>query len=217
MTSKRLFFILLSLVGLIIIGMIGGAYEINSLLSSQSNKLIGLKAQSQALDQEQISLVKAKSDIKKYSGLEQITQTVVPQDKDQAEAVREIVNLAGANSISLGSITFPASTLGGTSILSGAGASTSPAVSSPAVNSNSPATKLSQLISVKNIPGVYELTITVQSDSNSTVPYNEFISFLSGLEHNRRTSQVSSITLTPDLKIPGNLSFNLTLEDYIKP
>lgn len=217
MNSKRLAITLFGLIGLTILGMIGGAYGINSMLSSRSTKLVSLKAQSQALDQEQLSLVKAKKDIKTYSSLEQITQTVVPQDKDQAEAVREIVNIASANNVSLGSITFPTSTLGSSTSSIG---SASPSSSAPPVinsNANSKSNQLSQLQIVKNIPGVYQLAITVQSDANNPVPYNQFINFLSGLEHNRRTSQVSSITLTPDSKNPNDLSFSLILEDYIKP
>jgi Na+-translocating ferredoxin:NAD+ oxidoreductase RnfG subunit len=217
MNSKRLFIILIGLITLMSAGLIAGAYGVNTLMSSQSNKLISLRAKYQALSQEQISLINAKKEIQKYSSLEQITQAVVPQDKDQAEAVREIVNIAANNGIGLGAITFPDSTLGNSTSGATSSSTTSPTVNAQAANVNSPANALSQLIPVKTIAGVYELSITVQSNSSSSVPYDQFINFLTDLEYNRRTSQVSSITLTPDPKNPNNLTFSLTIEDYIKP
>src|SRR5665213_1423335 len=110
--SKRLNLALIGLVVLLLAGLAGGAYGANALLSSKADKLTTLKAKSQALAQEQLSLIAAKKDVKTYASLEQIARSVVPEDKDQAEAVREIVNIAAANSVSLASITFPASTLG---------------------------------------------------------------------------------------------------------
>lgn len=216
MSSKRMFFLLAFLMVVLMGGMVGGAYAINSMLSKRSTQLVALKARSQALDQEQLTLNNTKKEIQKYSGLEQIAATVVPQDKDQAEAVREIANLAAANHVILGAITFPTSTLG--SSLTGA-TSTTTTGPAPPVNLNSTANKLSQLTPVKNIPGVYALTITVQSSSNeSQFPlYNNFLSFLQSLEKNRRTSEITGISITPDTKNPDQLSFTLTLEDYIKP
>lgn len=217
MTSKRLYLMLIGAIVVLFIGLIAGTYEIGGVLGHKADTLTGLKAQDQALGQEQVSLTKAKSDIKKYAGLHEIAQSVVPEDKDQAEAVREIVKIAGANKISLASITFPASTLGAGPL--GAGAAT-PAPASAAttpLTTNSKAAALSQLAPVKNIPGVYDLLITVTSDSNNPVPYSQFVSFLSDLEHNRRTAEVSTITITPKPENPNLLSFVLTLNEYIKP
>jgi hypothetical protein len=207
MNSKRLNWLLMGIIALLIIGLLGGAYGVNSLLVKHANSLTDLKAKNQALEQEKIALAKAKQDIKKYSELEKITKTVVPEDKSQAEAVREIVNIASDNAITLGSITFPASTLG----QGVGGKATTPVVVNPKTAG------LSQLTPVKNIPGVYQLPIVVNSDADHPVPYNRFISFLDALEHNRRTAQVSSITLQPDPNNRTNLSFNLTLNEYIKP
>lgn len=215
MTSKRLHTVFVIVLGLLFVGLLAGTYGVNKLLTAEADKLVSLKAKNQALDQEHIGLVKAKKDIKKYAELEKITRIIVPEDKSQAEAVREIVNIAAANGVSLGSISFPASTLGNN--LPGAAAAgataTQPAPATPA-----PATKsLSQLVPVKNITGVYQLSINVDSDSNRPVAYSKFISFLAALERNRRTAQVSSITLQPDINNKNLLTFNLTLNGYIRP
>lgn len=216
MNSKRLYYLLLGAIALLCVALIVGAAEANSLMTKRANRLLALKAQSQALDQEQQGLASAKQEVKKYAPLEQITKSVVPEDKDQAEAVREIVKIAGDNTIALSAVTFPASNLGGT----GAGiASGTSGVATPsaAAAANSQGSKLSQLQPVKSIPGVYVLQITVQSDPDRPVPYNSFINFLSALELNRRTAQISSITLQPSQKNPNLISFTLILNEYIKP
>lgn len=219
MSSKRLHTILMAALVVLFIGLLGGAYGINKLLVSESNKLVVLKAKSQALTQEQTSLNKAKKDAQRYDNLNKIAQAVVPQDKNQAEAVREIVNIADENGVTLAAINFPASTLG--NLPNGAAAPASSGAASPAAPSaaaaNSKTANLSQLTALKNIPGVYQLPITINNDSNHPVQYDRFINFLSDLEHNRRTSQVQTISIQPDSKNRGYITFSLTLNEYIKP
>lgn len=212
MNSKRLHTAFLAILALLLIAMLGGTYGANKLLSAQADKLRVQKAKSQALDQEQVSINKAKRDIKKYSDLNDIATAVVPQDKNQAEAVREIVNIAAANGVTLASVTFPASTLGSLQSNASSGAQAGAATSS----GNSASDKLSQLTAVSNIPGVYQLPITIKSDQNA-VQYDRFISFLADLERNRRTAQVESITLAPDTNDSSLVTFELTLSEYIKP
>lgn len=215
MSSRRVYWILCGLVGLLLIGLAAGTYGASQLFAQQASKLVSVKAKSQALAQEELSLAKAKKEVQTYAGLNQIAHSVVPQDKNQAEAVRELVNIAAANGVNLSSISFPASTLGNGVTSLSAGPSTAP--SSSAGPTNSKAGSLSQLTPVKNIPGVYLLQIVVTGDQNHPVQYNQFISFLSDLEHNRRTAQVSSITLQPTTTNRNLLSFGLTLNEYIKP
>jgi hypothetical protein len=229
MTSKRLHLVLIIVLILLFAGLLGGVYGVNKLLASESRQLVAAKAKSRALDQEQISLNKAKQDVKKYRNLNQIAQAVVPQDKNQAEAVREIVNIAAENGVTLAAINFPASThgnqssgaaapAGGAASSGGAGASASPsAPSAGAAAANNKAAALSQLTALKTIPGVYQLPITINNDATHPVRYGNFIGFLGALEHNRRTSQVQTITITPAANDRGSLTFSLTLSEYIKP
>ncbi len=197
MTSKRVFIVLSSsLVALaVLIGVT--AFAANTLLQKQSKKLLGLKAEAQALDQQQTSLIRAKKDIEKYAALKDIAKTVVPQDKDQAQAVREIVSIAERNGVKLSTIGFTASTLGG----GASGVRSSP---------------ISQAQKVPNISGVYQLPITIQQDVNKPITYGQYINFLGELENNRRTAQVSSINIQPT-KDRQHLTFSLQLNEYIKP
>jgi hypothetical protein len=212
MSSKKMYYIMVGVIGLMFVGLIAGALGTNAVFEKQSKKLVDAKLQSNVLSQQQVSLVQAKKDIAKYAPLEQIAKSVVPQDKDQAEAVREIVNLANQNGIKLSSITFPASTLGTTAPSASAGSTTT---TTPAPSTSTP--NLSQLQPFKGIKGVYDLQITVQSDTNHPVPYASFLNFLTALENNRRTAEVSSIALHPEPNNHASLSFTLTLNEYIKP
>ena len=213
MNSKRLYFGLITAILLLLIALLVGAYTVNKQMTARATKLTDLKAKSAALAQEQIILKKAKSDIETYAELKKITQAIVPEDKSQAEAVREIVKIAGENGIKIAAISFPASTLGSSPIAGATSSTPTPASSS----GNSKKSALSQLVPVKNIPGVYQLLITIESDPDQPVRYDKFISFLSALENNRRTAQVNTITLEPDKTNPGFLSFSLTLNGYVKP
>lgn len=214
MNSRKLYFILIGVITLMLVALTGGAYQINKALQTKANHLTALKAKSQALEQEQQTLVKAKKDLAKYAEVQKITEAIVPEDKSQAEAVREIVKIAGKNGVILSAINFPASSLG--SLSTGGTASGTSTTPKPTVT-NSKTGSLSQLLPVKNIPGVYQLTITVVGDTNRPVPYARLVAFLKDLEHNRRTAQVSTITIQPDNNNRSLLSFTLGLNEYIKP
>jgi hypothetical protein len=220
MTSKNVYRVLLGVVVLLLVALPASAYKIDGLLASRSQ--VKLKAKSAALDQEQISFEIAKQNIKQYAGLEKIAKTIVPQDKNQAEAVREIVNIAAKNGVDIGSIAFPPSTLGGSSVSSGPGVSSSSSAqsassaSSSTANTNSAQNKLSQLTVVSGIPGVYQLPITVTGNSKNPILYSQLINFLSDLEHNRRTAQVNSINISP-VGDGRYLTFDIVLNEYIKP
>jgi hypothetical protein len=216
MNSKRLHLVLIGVIVLLLAALVGGAYELNATLTKKGSSLTGLKAKTAALQQEQIGLKKAKKQVAAYTELEKVTEAVVPQDKSQAEAVRELINIGDANGIHFASISFPASTLGNsaTAAKSSSAASTPSAAASSA---NSKTNTLSQLEAVKNIPGVYLLPITIVSDPKQPVAYDKLINFLHGLEQNRRTAQVSAISIEPNKDNHALLSFTVTVNEYIKP
>ena len=210
MSSKRIFYIMNGVVALLVIAIIGSTYVATGQFNKQAVKLSEYKLQHQVLEQEQFGLAKAKKDIATYSSLEQIAKSVVPQDKNQAIAVREIVKIAAASGIKPTGINFPSSSLGGP-----ATAAVVPGV--PAAPGAASKQALSQLTPVKGIPGVYNLQITIQQEASSPVPYAKFIDFLSRLEQNRRTAHVTGIVLQPSPKDRTMVSFTLTVDEFIKP
>jgi len=205
MSAKRFFLVMLGIIVLLGIGIIASAVLGDKLLEKQASKIVTLKTDNQVLDAEQLSLAQAKKDVQKYSELQTEAQSIVPQDKNQAEAVREIINIASNTNIKIASVTFPASALGG--VLSAAGKLSSPTTPS----------SLTQVQPVSGISGVYALPITIQNDANSSISYDSFINFLSQLEQNRRTSQVTSVTLQPTAINSNQLTFNLVVDVYLKP
>lgn len=201
MKAKQLYYLLVVACCVMTVTLFAVGYGANHLLSQQANKLSKLRGDTQAAEQQQTSLIKDKKDLVKYSELNTIAASVVPQDKDQAQAVQQIVNIASSNGIpNLSSITFPTSTLG---------TKTSGTTSSKS--------SLTQLIPVAGISGVYNMQITITQVTSDSVPYDNFISFLTGLEQNRRTAEVTSITVQPDATHPNRVSFTLVLNEFIKP
>ena len=200
MTSKQLYFVLLGAICAMVLALVGGAYGMNKLLQAQAARLSDDRLHVAVLDDQQTQLDKAKADVDKYQDLGNVVKSVVPQDKDQAQTVRQIVNIASANGVPLSSISFPNSTLG-----------------TAKTKGTSSSLQLSQLTPVAGIKGMYTLQLTIQTNNSSPVDYSHFIPFLSGLEQNRHTALVTSISLTPDTKNRNQLAFTMTLNEYIKP
>ena len=222
MNSKKLFWGLCGSLGLLIVLLFGSVYEISGLLKTKSTQLAANKAQSAQLSAQLVNVARTKHDITKYAPLSAITSSLVPQDKDQAEAVREISAIAAANGVPLTTFTFSSSSLGATSIAPAAGAvapapTATNSAAAAAAAANSPKAKLSQLTPVSSIPGVYDLQIIIGNNANNTVSFNQLDAFLKGLENNRRTAEVSSLSIQPQSSSPNQYVFNLTVNDYIKP
>lgn len=218
MNTKRTYYLMLSAVALLVLGILGGAYETKQYLTVKSVKLVELKAKLVGYDQQQAGLVSAKKEITKYTPLYNIAKVVVPENKNQAETVRQIDKLATANSINIGSISFPSSTLGN-SIAGGANVPT-PTTSlsgAPKIAPKSSTINLSQLTAVVGSPGVYVLQISVASDVSQPASYKQLIGFLSALENNRLTAEVTTVNIVPDSTLPDRFSFTLNLNSYIKP
>jgi len=199
LTAKRLWFVLIAAVALCVMVLVACVYFATGVLKEKSKDVHDARLESAVLDREQTALTRAKADIAKYSELGQIAKSIVPQDKDQAKTVREIVNLAVRHHVKLGAITFPSSSLG---------SSTRPGVKG---------TTDAQLQPVVGLRGIYSLSIAIKSDSAASPSYGDFLDFLNALEQNRRTALVSAITITPDAKDAGKLQFALTIDEYIKP
>lgn len=203
MNSKRLFYGLVGVL-LVVVALFGGSVYLGwKHLDKQTSKLSDLKVEASVLQDTQRSLAKAKKDIVTYADIEQVTKTVIPQEKDQARTVREIVKIANDNNIAIASIGFPASTLG-SKPATGAG----PSTATPGVNT--------QTQKVEGINNVEKLEIIVMSESAKPALYTDFIAFLSDLEKNRRTAQVTNISIQPVSDNRNRLSFSLNLNVYIK-
>ena len=192
---------------LVIIGTVAGG---NTLLQKESKKLVELKVQNKAIEQQESSLKQAKKDIEKYKQLNDIAKSIVPQDKDQAKTIREITKIAEESGIQLKGFTFQASNLGQTPVVT-----PKPSGSEGSATTATPtAPPLSQVKAVDGIPGVYSLDITITPVEKQPIPYSKFLNFLEKLENNRRTAHVDKISVNPT---ENGVTFSLSVKAYVKP
>lgn len=209
MNSKRAFYLLTAGTILGVISLFGIGIGANYILTKKAVELSSSKADNEAAQKLQEKLAKDKQDLIKYKDLNEAARAIVPQDKSQAQTVREIVRLAEESGIpKLSSVTFPASDLG---IKKPTGDTSSSA--SPTATTH----KVTQATPLKDIPGVYLLPITITQDTSSAISYDTFLTFLKKLEQNRRTAQIHSVAVTPDTKGTDGVSFTIIINEYIKP
>jgi hypothetical protein len=214
LNSKNLRAVLLGLLGLSIILFIAIIFLGLSALGTESRHMVELKIQSQTADSQLSNLEQSKKDIEKYSYFKDVAKSVIPNDKDQAEAVLEINQMADAAGLSIQSITFPASTLGAL-----------PATSSTtqdATASSSTSAAISQAKPVSSIPGLYSLELTITPETGISVPpdkqvsYAKILDFLNRIENNRHTAQITDVNIQPASN-NQSLSFALSINIFIKP
>ncbi len=210
MSAKKFFYVQLGLLGLLIAGVLASAVAGNILLEKQSKKLTELRLQNKTIDAQQTALVQAKKDIEKYNQLNEIAKSIVPQDKDQAKTVREIVKIAQDNRIPIKSVSFDSSNLGDMT------KTTAVPDSSGGGSAASSAPKVPSVTQVKPIQGINNVyTFPIQVETSQAVSYQNFLAFLESLEKNRRTAHVGSINLKPSAD-GKSLEFTLALNAYVK-
>lgn len=207
--NKKLHWLLLGGLGLAVVVFVAVMFEGLSVLSAKSRQLVDLKVQSQTADAQLSNLEQAKQDVSKYSYFKTVAQTVIPNDKDQAQAVLELNQMASQSGITLQNITFPGSTLGGVT-----------ATTDSSVPASS--TAVSQAAPVSGIPGLYALELTITANASPTLPlsqqitYPKILNFLSLLENSRRTAQITQVNITPATS-GQSLNFSLVINVFIKP
>lgn len=220
MNSKKVFFAMIGLVSILAIVAFAVILIGNSSLKNQSKKLMDAKLKQKTLVAQQTMLIRAKKDLEKYKDLEKLSKTVVPQDKDQARAVREIVKIARQSGIVIEAIGFPASTLGSKAptAVPQSGSSSSPSTGGQATPQNPKTSPLTQAAPVVGIDGVYSIEMIITPEAKA-VNYYTFLDFLRRLENNRRTAHVKKITISPEStkKSSPNVEFGLTLNVFVKP
>ncbi|MBA3757388.1 hypothetical protein H0X09_00775 [Candidatus Saccharibacteria bacterium] len=220
MSSKRLRLILLISIAVLSLGFLGTYIVGMSLLSKKSQNMVDLRSESKSLDAQLESLSLAKKEAEQYSYFKDVAKSVIPNDKDQAQAVLDIVRMANESGISLQSIIFPASTLGGSS---GSAPVAGAAPSTPPITSSTSAA-ISQAKPVAGIKGLYSLKVTITPDislglpPNKQVTYAKMLDFLQRIERNRRTAQITTVGIQPKTSETTKvINFSLDLNIFIKP
>jgi hypothetical protein len=213
--SKTLRLIMIGSLVLLSVGFLATAFLGLSALSKKSQSLVQLKSESQDTDTRLNNLEQAKKEVAKYSYFKDVAKTVIPSEKNQAETVLEIYQMAQQSGISIQSITFPASTLGQAVGAPPPGAKTDAA-------SATTQTTLTQAKPVSGIPGLYSLELTITPSAGKDVPaaqqvtFPKMLDFLKRIENNRHTAQITQVGIQP-ASDNQTLSFTLTINIFIKP
>jgi hypothetical protein len=217
--SKNLRIVLMAALALSVVLFIATFILGGSILSSESKKMVDLKVKNQTAQTQLDNLEQAKKQVEKYSFFKQVAATVIPNDKDQADDIVEINKMANLAGIAIQSITFPPSTLG-------LGISGLPAATTPAVTSPTASKAISQAKPVTGIPGLYSLELDIAPESDTNTPpsklitYNKMLDFLSRIENNRHTAQITQVEIQPNGAAASSnkgFSFTLSINVFIKP
>lgn len=217
LNNQRLRLVLLGLLCFAGVTLLAITLFADAVLGKKSHELVDLKLQSKVVDAQLLGLAQSKKEVAQYLYFNDIAKTVLPSDKDQAQAVLDINQFAIDSGISIASISFPASTLGS----SGASATTNNSASTAPTQS-----VVSQAKPVDGIPGLYGLDLTISSESSSSVPdakkatYPKLLDFLGRIERNRRTAQITQVNIQPVITELGPspfINFTLTTKIFIKP
>jgi hypothetical protein len=212
-SARQLRFILLGLLGICVVGFIAVSVLGLNALSAKSEDLIELKLKNKTVDAQLSSLGAAKKQVEQYSYFNDVAKTVLPSDKDQAQAVLTIFKLAQESGISIASVTFPTSSLG-----------VGPSGQASATSSSS--TAISQAKPVEGIKGLYSLQLTITPETGQSVPaskvttYAKFLDFLKRIERDRRTAQITQVIIQPELDNSGPTSainFTLIINIFMRP
>lgn len=181
--------------------------------------MVDLKLQSRVLEDQLENLSKAKKEIVQYDYFKSVAKTVIPSDKDQAQAVLDITKMAQESGILIQSVSFPSSNLGG-------GTTTLGSSTTPSTSTSSTSQALSQAKPVTGIKGLYSLELTITPQTGSDIPpqyqvnYAKLHNFLTKIENNRRTAQITQVSIQPlttGTEANPILNFTLTVNIFIKP
>lgn len=232
MTSKKARNLLIGLLTLGIVIFVAISFLGLSMISKKSQAMVALKTKSNSMDAQLINLNRAKKDVEKYNYFNDIASSVIPKDKNQVQAIADIFQIAEEAGISLQSVTFPISTLGSkpAATANNTGGQTAPSQqqqpASGAAANTSTQSAISQAKPFSAVPGLYSLEVTVMPQVGSTVPankqvtYPKFIQFLNAIENNRRTAQITQVSIQPmttDNTVSDAINFTLILNIFIKP
>jgi len=223
MNSKRFRLVLIGLLLLsVVIFFVTCTFGLN-LLRKKSDEMVNLKLKNQTADAQLANLVASKKEVEKYSYFKGVAATVIPNDKNQAQAVLDIFQIAQESNIEILSIKFPNSTLGQKVTPTTTPAPASSGTDATTPSSTAPKKVISQALPVPGVPGLYSLQLSITPQDRPENPahiitYPKMIDFLRRIENNRRTAQITGINIQPSAQgSNGGLTFELTLNIFIKP
>lgn len=202
-SSKKVYFALIAAFTLITANIFGMLYFSKNFLSKSEDELIAAKLE--IVKQEEIEKTYRQNinNLEKFAQTASILEEVIPKEKDQAVAVREIDAIAKQNGMTINTLSFPSSDL-------------NKKAATPTTSSNTTATStaISQAKPVKGLTGVLGIDINVElrSTNEGAISTDQLLGMLRALENNRRNMRVTSINYNA-----GDQTVDIKLIIFIKP
>ena len=209
MSPKKLYFALLATITFMIIGSFGLVWEASNWLSKRGQSTVNLKLDILGLEQKQKAGIRATNDLLKYKQDIANLESVIPTQKDQVDALSQLIKIGDENGVTFGSITFPSSELGNVvapkpvAVTTEDTKATAPALTpstTPAPQA-APKKTITQAKPVEGVPGLYEIQIALsdiaQKSTSKGLTYEQLLSLLRSIEQNKRIMQMNTISITP--------------------
>ncbi len=152
-----------------------GVYLADSYLANQAEVISDLRADNEILSIDLINSQKMREDLKKYGYIDEVSDAILPDTKNQSAVILLINQMAIETGIDINSYSFISTT-------------------------DNPGDK-TQTEPLDGAPNILVFPITVQFTSS----YNQIISWLKLAEKNQRKMQVSTVDITPRFDEDGNI------------
>lgn len=223
MNAKRFFYVLIGIIGLLVVVCAGLVVGGNQLMAKTSQKLIEAKLNNSLADVKIGEYLKAKTYMNQNQDVRPIVDNMIPKNKDQDTATKELYKIADSAGVAITSIQYPSSNLGLKAAASASSTATSDKTSGASTTPTTPAVApLSQAKAADGLPGVQGIDVELRltaTDTKSPITYDSLIKFLKLVELNRRSMQIKKVFVQPDK--PGNglvkLSPQITITIFVKP
>ncbi len=173
---KKVFIIMVSALALTVLLTSSGIYLADRYLANQAEVISDLRADDEVLSVDLINSQKMREDLKRYSYLDEVSDEILPNTKNQSEVILLINEMAKDAGVDINSYTFIATV-------------------------DNPGDK-TQTEPLKGAPDILIFPISVEFTSS----YNQIISWLKLAEKNQRKMQVAAIDITPKFDEDGNIA-----------
>ena len=194
---KRVFYVMIGVVSLVVLVGVGIFYYVDSLFASNAQEISNLKADDAILEERIRKGREIEQQLKDIEFLVPVIEEVLPSDKQQSNLVGELTEIENQTGVELQNITFPGSDIG---------------------DGGDPS-----ITQTENLESLGRVKLLPVNTSFQCVSFDQLLNFLEKTEDNRRKMQVTSIDIarrgdSNDPSCPaGNLDVSLTLEVYINP
>ena len=204
MNTKKAYYLFLGVLVLMIVALGAILYFSRTFLLSNSNRLVAAKLELYKIDETESAYKKNQSLLESNVATAEALAAIVPSEKDQARAVRELTQIAGENGLTIKAVRFP-----GSDLVVKKTTGTTSTTNTPSVSQAKPVPGLN------NVLGVAVEVELNHATPNTPISTDQVLGFLNQLENNRRNIRVTSINFGSAVDEGKTLKMDTLI--FIKP